>query len=430
MVEADILPTLAVLVAGTSALLAAQTWFTTLEARWLATSFVAHAISSFAQLWIVLSVYGIGDMLMYHGVGVDLANAMRSDFFGVAPQVVLAVLQQPYNLSIFIPAAGSATGSMCALMGFANLALNDSLVAANLLCAMIAFFGKLLVYVAFRRSVGPDLHKWLIIAILLVPSSVFWSAGILKEAVAMPGIGLFVLGMDRVIARSGTRWAWPAVMAGALLLAILKPYILVALVPATGAYLYWRRSVARGQVVFRPFLLAMGAAVVVAGILAVGELSPRFSIDRIGDETARMQEAGLNPRGGSTYVIGDPSQRTFVGQLLYAPLALLTALYRPLIPEVRNPQMALSSLENAALAVMSLWVLLTNTPIRLWRVVTRYPFLVLCGLFVLVFGVAVGLTSANLGTLSRYRVPLMPFFCVLLVVLGVSTGSATTRVRA
>jgi hypothetical protein len=46
------------------------------------------------------------------------------------------------------------------------------------------------------------------------------------------------------------------------------------------------------------------------------------------------------------------------------------------------------------------------------------PFLVFCVVFVITFGIAVGLTSTNLGTLSRYRSPILPFFAVLLLVLG------------
>ena len=45
------------------------------------------------------------------------------------------------------------------------------------------------------------------------------------------------------------------------------------------------------------------------------------------------------------------------------------------------------------------------------------PFLVFCTVFVIAFGIAVGLTSTNLGTLSRYRSPILPFFAVLLLVL-------------
>jgi hypothetical protein len=50
------------------------------------------------------------------------------------------------------------------------------------------------------------------------------------------------------------------------------------------------------------------------------------------------------------------------------------------------------------------------------QLVTR-PFLGFCAVFVLLFGTGVGLATTNLGTLVRYRMPLIPFFAVLLVTL-------------
>jgi len=37
--------------------------------------------------------------------------------------------------------------------------------------------------------------------------------------------------------------------------------------------------------------------------------------------------------------------------------------------------------------------------------------------FVLVLALGTGLSTANLGTLSRYRAPMMPFFLLLLIIL-------------
>jgi hypothetical protein len=47
----------------------------------------------------------------------------------------------------------------------------------------------------------------------------------------------------------------------------------------------------------------------------------------------------------------------------------------------------------------------------------RTPLLVFSLVFVLVFGVGIGLAAMNLGSLSRYRAPLMPFYVTLLLVL-------------
>jgi hypothetical protein len=51
------------------------------------------------------------------------------------------------------------------------------------------------------------------------------------------------------------------------------------------------------------------------------------------------------------------------------------------------------------------------------RRVTANPALMFCFIFVLVLAMGTGLSTANLGTLSRYRAPMMPFFLLLLLIL-------------
>jgi len=51
------------------------------------------------------------------------------------------------------------------------------------------------------------------------------------------------------------------------------------------------------------------------------------------------------------------------------------------------------------------------------RAILKSPFLVFCVAFVLPFSLAVGVAAPNLGSLSRYRIPMMPFYVCLLVSL-------------
>jgi hypothetical protein len=64
----------------------------------------------------------------------------------------------------------------------------------------------------------------------------------------------------------------------------------------------------------------------------------------------------------------------------------------------------------------------------------RSPFLVSSVVFILVFGVGVGLATRNLGSLSRYRMPMMPFYATTLLVLRrrgrEAIEEARTRPRA
>jgi len=92
-----------------------------------------------------------------------------------------------------------------------------------------------------------------------------------------------------------------------------------------------------------------------------------------------------------------------------------------------------NAVETTVLTVLFVRILFTRNLGNVRRQIADNPFLVFCVVFVIAFGIAVGLASSNLGTLSRYRSPLLPFFVVLLLVLGKplrARSSASARHRA
>jgi hypothetical protein len=127
---------------------------------------------------------------------------------------------------------------------------------------------------------------------------------------------------------------------------------------------------------------------------------------------AYLQEVGATVDGGSNYSLGG-GEGSLVGQLSVAPLGALSALFRPLPFEVRNAVMAISAMETSLLLVWT-WRSLATTDfgrLRQWTMGSGVAMGMLA--FVLVCAVAVGISSTNLGTLSRYRVPLVPFAFLL-----------------
>ena len=108
---------------------------------------------------------------------------------------------------------------------------------------------------------------------------------------------------------------------------------------------------------------------------------------------------------------------SLAGRLAYAPAALVFALFRPTLFEVRDLLILANSVETTLLSLLFLRMVLTRNLRNVRRQVIEDPFLVFCIVFVVAFGTAVGLASTNVGTLSRYRAPLLPFFVALLLVL-------------
>jgi hypothetical protein len=255
---------------------------------------------------------------------------------------------------------------------------------------------------------------------------VLWSSGLLKESVAIAALGPLMLGTHRMLhGRPVSGLA--LVLFGAVTVGLVKAYILFAFVAGAGAWVYasraWKDRIPR----VRPLHLLVGLALAMGGLVLLGRLFPQYSVDNFSEQAAYHQEIGQRVRGGSTYelVSGDHEASASV-QLLFAPLALLTSLYRPVLFEATSAQVFVNALETSALLALSIWLFWRISLRELLSTLLRSPLAVFSLIFVGILGVAVGLTTTNLGTLSRYRAPLVPYFASLLVILA----SAKERVGA
>jgi hypothetical protein len=77
----------------------------------------------------------------------------------------------------------------------------------------------------------------------------------------------------------------------------------------------------------------------------------------------------------------------------------------------------LNALEMTWMTILFIQVLRRNSFAALLRRLTASPALMFCHTFTLVLALGTGLSTANLGALSRYRAPMMPFFLLLLLIL-------------
>jgi hypothetical protein len=56
------------------------------------------------------------------------------------------------------------------------------------------------------------------------------------------------------------------------------------------------------------------------------------------------------------------------------------------------------------------------------KTIARDPVVLYCLLFAILFALFVGATTANFGTLVRYKIPCMPFFIVALFIIQDKTN--------
>lgn len=380
-------------------------------------SLAAHFGGALAQIAIQRYVYGYGDMLSYHFRGGFLADLIRYDAGRwLGPVVQLVFLGKP-DFPMYVIGAGSPTGSMLGISALLSVVFGGSLFAMNFFSAILSFAGKYLVVIALRDRIREAYHRHLYIAFLLVPSAVFWSSGLFKENYAVAALGVLIYGSFRFIRTRSSR-SFSTIGVGVVGVAITKPYILVAFTFAVAVWLYWRAARRTGQLI-NPRGAVAGLVVGMLGIVVIGRLFPQYAIDQVLDEALVQQEAGLRNVGGSNFQLtGQGEGASFARQIVLVPLALMTALFRPFFFEVTSALAAINAVETTGATLLLIRGLRWKGVGGLWRVVSRSPVLAFCLGFSIVLGVGVGLATTNLGTLSRYRAPLMPFFIFVLLVIG------------
>jgi hypothetical protein len=395
---------------------------------WLA--FALRVVSAIAMVELTLGILGGGDMINYHKVGVALADRLGQDFETVAPVMARVLIHEPIPLPIPAHGIGSATGAMNSAAGFVVFLGGRSLYGACTTVGFAAFFSGVAMYQALREELPESSAPRLLVACLLVPSVVFWSSALLKESIVLSGVFAMVVGGQWMARHHRFITGGIAMACGAFIVAILKAYILVPFGLAAGIWFYMIALRRDGAPHLKALNLLLGSIVAVVLILGTGRLFPEYSIETFPEEAARHQEIGTRFSGDADYMLADEvgledaEDRSAPAQVALAPLALVTALFRPFIFEASNAQMFLNCVETTAILGLAILAVYRRGLGGMIKRLSRNPLLVFCLVFSFGLGLGVGLATTNLGTLSRYRMPLVPFFVILLFELGAPEPAA------
>ena len=420
----ELLSPLIFLLFGSVAFTSVARRFGTDELQVLRWSFVMHAVFSVLHVYVTREVLGGGDMFWYHRDGQRLAQLWLSDPGQWTGELLRLTSRQEADFPFWVHGSGggTATGAMFGVSAGLMLITGGSLFGATMLLSLLNFFSRLAIYSVVRRYVTGRPRRYASYALLLFPSPVFWTAGLLKEAVAMAAIGYAILGVYHIAERSDWRRGLPLVLIGSLPVYLVKPYVLYPLAIAFPVWFIAARTLRASnadRIMMTPSRVVSVAILAAGGLTLLAILAPAYSVELISDELLQVQAAGTSVTGRTGYQLVDSAaaERGLAGQMAYAPIALVFALTRPWFFEVRSIQTAIGALEMTYLVVLIYRAARQSGLRGLFRGLMRSPFLIFCVTYVIVFGTAVGLGSTNVGSLSRYRVPMMGLFVVTIVLL-------------
>jgi hypothetical protein len=390
-----------------------------------------HVLFAFGQYWVQEIYYGVSDVHMYAEFAEPIERALEIDFFRFAPEVLKLIIHSRADLPVPIGHdGGDPATTMIGITALLFFVVGTSTIASFVTVAMLTWIGALLLAKAFLDDGRTEQERDVIlVGTMLVPSVVFWSSAIVKEAFVMFGLGLMCYAIQRVF-RHRRIWLAPFIVIGGVTIGTLKPYVLFPFVLAFAAWVFVARTTASGRTVRIPVgAFVIAALLAVGGILLMGTIFPQFSVDKIGEQAAHQQEIWERDTGSpnSNVDIGPVGGGSIAAQLPYVPLALVNSLFRPFVFEARNITMFAAALETAALTYVFATLVWRHRFRAIRDAILKSPLVSASLVFVLVFAVAVGLTTLNLGTLSRYRLPMMPFY---VVAVGLLRSRLTAASRA
>jgi hypothetical protein len=247
-------------------------------------------------------------------------------------------------------------------------------------------------------------------AVLLSPTALLWGSGLLKEPIVLAAMAAALVVADCV--ERGGRWRWwqAVLLPFAVGLGFLiKPYpvvlwvaalLLWVLVVRTYRAIRGRNRWAWGWGIALALTLMVGTVVGVRMFpLAVYEAASSrvrmLTLERVGSEGGLWVDIGMYPL-------------TPLGVLGAAPSAVAAVLVRPWPWEVSKLSHAALAAENMLLLSLLAVGLVTMRWRRALGALRRELLVVVLVAFGLGYAAVLGLSVANLGSIARYRVVVMP----------------------
>ncbi len=303
-----------------------------------------------------------------------------------------------------------------------------SYFSASLLIATFSYWGVWRLFQLFIEKY-PAIEKELAFSILFIPSVVFWGSGLNKDTFIICFLGLFLYHANKIFMGKAFHLNHLLILGVSAFLSYkIKSYVMLSLVPAV---VLWRTLYLRDRIknalirsLTLPFFGAMGMAAIVWSVSLLSQYDQRYSIDNFIGSAQSMQgwhyvegeNTSVEYGRGSSYSLGeyDPSPWG-VSKML--PTAVNVTFFRPYLWEVNGAAMLAQSVESLLFLIFTILTIFKVGPWRFYSIVSRDSFIVMCLVFALFFGFAVGFSAYNFGALSRYKIPCIPFYLAALFII-------------
>lgn len=349
--------------------------------------------------WLYLHIFQQGDTFLFFQDGVQIASLAQND-----PAGYLSFLWHARNsTAVWHELAFTEPRSLffTKILSVVCLVAGGNYWLCALWLSLISFASAWLLvnrlalwYPEYAGSFG--------IAFLFWPSVVFWSSGVLKETVALAALFVLVrVALEGVHTKKFTASSVVQVLFCFWIGWSLKYYWVGLLMPFL--------MLVVGSAHLRFWCFAAAGVVLFVIIMA---LHPNFFPNRLPAVIVENYSQYHFLTGGNNTFHFPGLSPDWPGVLLNSPAALFSGLFRPFVWEASTFFHLAAALENLALLVLTVITLLRfrlPVAVRGWLL----PLLT----YALLECTFLALSTPSWGTLTRYRVGMLPFF-VLFVLMA------------
>ena len=305
----------------------------------------------------------------------------------------------------------------------------NSYLCISMVFGFFALGGAIRLFKTFYHFY-PKQYREIALACLFLPSVTYWSSGLLKDPITFGCIGFITYGFLNIFVKKKKIFiSLLLILVCGFLLSVIKAYILLVLVLAILIWQFAEFNKLIENATLRNIFTAMTfAASIVIGLLLLNymtsmESAQQYQLDKvIGQaEYQRKMYADIAQSSGGTdshfsINTSNPVLMVFGG--------ISATFYRPFIWEINSPIALLSALESSIFLFLTLLFISKKGMKQFFKAPFSEPLILLCFVFAFVFAVAVGVSSANFGALSRYKIPCMPFYLIMILLMYYKAGVA------
>jgi hypothetical protein len=381
----------------------------------------------------LLTVYywKIGDAISYFHEGENLFQLFKKDISNIKYLFIpiehySSQLNTENDLIRTVNGAGQESGflisKLCAV--FYPFALGKYLLINFFFC-FISIVGQLKFYTVLIKRY-PHLKKAIAISVLFMPCLLLYSSTIYKETICYSCIAFAFYNFHQIMNKRNAVWNTIFLIINIFFILIVKNYVIVSFLISILLLLFFKFvGIMLRRSLITKLLITFSLICLSTFLVYNIHLLDPYVLSFVDTSNVFQQYYNSDFGETSSFEIGE-IETSVSGLIKKIPIGFYSTYFRPHLWEVKKPIVLFSAFESFLFLAFTLFTLVKKWN-YLFRLVRNDLFARLSLYYSIILGIIIGLNTFNFGTLIRYKIPVVPFALLFVLLLYYYTPPKKTE---